>query len=36
MSLIYRVMYWVEFTPWDTGLVPGDLSAPGHGPEPRA
>ncbi len=27
MSLIYRVMYLVGFTPWDTGQVPGELSA---------
>ncbi len=27
MSLIYRVMYRVGFTPWDTGAVPPELSA---------
>ena len=27
MSLIYRVMYRVGFTPWDTGQVPGELTA---------
>ena len=27
MSLIYRVMYRVGFTPWDTGQVPQELSA---------
>jgi SAM-dependent methyltransferase len=32
MSLIYRVMYRVGFTPWDTGQVPGELSALVEGP----
>ena len=27
MSLIYRVMYRIGFTPWDTGEVPEELSA---------
>ena len=27
MSLLYRVMYRVGFTPWDTGVVPDELSA---------
>jgi cyclopropane fatty-acyl-phospholipid synthase-like methyltransferase len=27
MSLVYRVMYRVGFTPWDTGTVPPPLSA---------
>jgi cyclopropane fatty-acyl-phospholipid synthase-like methyltransferase len=27
MSLIYRIMYRVGFTPWDTGEVPGELAA---------
>jgi len=27
MSLIYRVMYRIGFTPWDTGVVPEELSA---------
>ncbi len=27
MSLIYRIMYGVGFTPWDTGEVPGELAA---------
>lgn len=27
MSLIYRLMYRIGFTPWDTGLVPTELSA---------
>jgi 2-polyprenyl-3-methyl-5-hydroxy-6-metoxy-1,4-benzoquinol methylase len=27
MSLIYRVMYRIGFTPWDTGEVPRELSA---------
>ena len=26
MSLIYRVMYRIGFTPWDTGVVPRELS----------
>jgi SAM-dependent methyltransferase len=26
MSLIYRVMYRIGFTPWDTGVVPKELS----------
>ena len=27
MSLLYRVMYRIGFTPWDTGHVPPELSA---------
>ena len=27
MSLLYRVMYRIGFTPWDTGQVPPELSA---------
>jgi SAM-dependent methyltransferase len=27
MSLLYRVMYRIGFTPWDTGRVPRELSA---------
>src|SRR6185312_11253449 len=27
MSLLYRLLYRVGFTPWDTGEVPGELSA---------
>ncbi len=27
MSLIYRLMYLVGFTPWDTGAVPSELTA---------
>jgi SAM-dependent methyltransferase len=27
MSLVYRVMYRIGFTPWDTGEVPRELSA---------
>jgi SAM-dependent methyltransferase len=27
MSLIYRLMYRIGFTPWDTGVVPEELSA---------
>jgi cyclopropane fatty-acyl-phospholipid synthase-like methyltransferase len=27
MSLVYRVMYRVGFTPWDTGTIPQPLSA---------
>ena len=26
MSLLYRVMYRIGFTPWDTGVVPRELS----------
>lgn len=25
MSLVYRIMYLVGFSPWDTGMVPGEL-----------
>jgi methylase of polypeptide subunit release factors len=27
MSLVYRIMYRVGFTPWDTGEVPAELRA---------
>jgi SAM-dependent methyltransferase len=33
MSLLYRLMYRVGFTPWDTGQVPTQLSALVEGPE---
>lgn len=33
MSLIYRLMYRVGFTPWDTGEVPPELSALLDGPD---
>jgi SAM-dependent methyltransferase len=32
MSLSYRLMYRVGFTPWDTGQVPGELGALIEGP----
>jgi hypothetical protein len=32
MSLTYRLMYRVGFTPWDTGQVPGELAALIDGP----
>src|SRR5690349_18572863 len=32
MSLLYRLMYRVGFTPWDTGEVPRELSALIEGP----
>jgi SAM-dependent methyltransferase len=40
VSLVYRIMYRVGFTPWDTGQVPPELRAliegPGALPEGRA
>jgi SAM-dependent methyltransferase len=33
VSLIYRVMYRIGFTPWDTGVVPEELSALVEGDE---
>jgi SAM-dependent methyltransferase len=36
MSLIYRVMYRVGFTPWDTGEVPAELTALLEGPDAPA
>ena len=33
MSLVYRIMYRVGFTPWDTGGVPPELSALVEGPD---
>jgi SAM-dependent methyltransferase len=32
MSLLYRLLYRVGFTPWDTGQVPSELSALIEGP----
>lgn len=32
MSLMYRLMYRVGFTPWDTGDIPSELSALIEGP----
>jgi SAM-dependent methyltransferase len=34
MSLVYRVMYRVGFTPWDTGTIPPQLSALIEGDRP--
>jgi SAM-dependent methyltransferase len=33
MALMYRLLYRVGFTPWDTGEVPGELRALVEGPE---
>jgi SAM-dependent methyltransferase len=33
MSFVYRLMYRVGFTPWDTGRVPRELSALVEGPD---
>lgn len=32
VSLVYRLMYRIGFTPWDTGAVPPELSALVEGP----
>ncbi len=36
MPLMYRLMYRVGFTPWDTGEVPGELRTLVEGPESLA
>jgi cyclopropane fatty-acyl-phospholipid synthase-like methyltransferase len=33
VSLIYRIMYLVGFSPWDTGEVPSELSDVAEGPD---
>lgn len=33
MSLVYRLMYRIGFTPWDTGVVPPELRALVEGPQ---
>jgi cyclopropane fatty-acyl-phospholipid synthase-like methyltransferase len=33
VSLVYRIMYLVGFSPWDTGEVPAELTAVVEGPE---
>jgi methylase of polypeptide subunit release factors len=33
MSLLYRLLYRIGFTPWDTGQVPKELSDLIEGPE---
>jgi SAM-dependent methyltransferase len=36
MSLVYRIMYRIGFTPWDTGEVPPELRALVEGPDAQA